>query len=348
MRVKSFRRRRETFLRSPEERERKQIPWSKYFYLGVLASIIIAILTWGGKKLIYIQGVGVLEAETTQVEARLTARIEDITCAINDKVSRGTGLIFLVASELKHAIAENDRALEERRSVFRQKKLGIKDELKILEQEKKNREEETEDLNEEYKRAQDLLALESITRSQFLEIEYNLKLAERELSLVSTKAVLTGTKLEEINNEHREYLKKVEKEMKHLYDRLKENVLLAPRDGIVTMLYKQVGEVVQAGEPVVKIADLSENFIKTFFDGSVENELVLGAEVSIVFDNGDESRGRIKKIYSATRALSSAYRTRFGIQERFIIAEIIPIEGKSWAGRILQTKARVFLKKSWL
>ena len=133
MRVKSFRRRRETFLRSPEERERKQIPWSKFFYLGILGSIIIAVLVWGGKKLIYVQGVGVLEAETTQVEARLTVRIADITCAINDKVSRGTGLIFLDASELKHAIAENDRELEERRSVFRQKKLGVKDELKLLE-----------------------------------------------------------------------------------------------------------------------------------------------------------------------------------------------------------------------
>lgn len=347
MRIKSFKRRRDSIIKSPEERERKQIPWGKYFYLGILCLIAIFCLNWGYKKVLYVQGVGVLEAETTNIEATLTARIIDIKCAVNDRVSLGSGLILLDTSELQYKIAARERELKERKNVFNQNILALEDELKVLVQEKINWQEEASDFNKEYIRGKDLLALEAITRPQLLDIEYNLKSAERELSVLSTKVVLAERKLEILKKEYEDLLKKAEGETRQLYDLLKENVLFAPRDGIVTVVYKQIGEIAQIGDPVIKIADTSENFIKVFFDPSVEDDIKLGDVVKIVFENGDKTKGKIERIYPATLPLSKEYRTKFGMRERFIIAEVVPLEERSWS-RTLRTKAKVYMRRNWL
>ena len=202
MRIKSFKRRRESIIKSPEERERKQIPWGKYLYLGILCLIAILCLNWSYKKVLYIQGVGVLEAETTNVETKLTARIIDIKCAVNDRVSVGDCLILLDTSELQYKIAAKERELEERQNISKQNILTLENELKVLKQEKINWQEGVNDFNREYKRAKDLLVLEAITHPQLLDVEYNLKSAERELSVLSTKVILVETKLETLKEEY--------------------------------------------------------------------------------------------------------------------------------------------------
>jgi multidrug resistance efflux pump len=348
MRFRSLpKRRKRSLIKSPEERERKRIPWGKYLYFGILVLIAIALLRWGYEKLAYVKGAGILEGEATSIEARITARIMSVNCKINDMVSKGEPLVFLDKSELEYKIAAREREIEEKTRNFRQKVLDIENELRLLEAERKKRKEEVGYLEKEYKRAKDLLALEAITRSRLLNIDYDFKLAQNAFSLLSTKVALTVAKLASLEEEYNDYQGKAREEMRRLYRLLKETVLVAPHKGIVTEIYKQRGEVARPGEPILEIADPSKNYIKAYFAESDENVLQSGQKVIILFANGDRSHGKIERIYPVTLPLPPEYRREYKPQGRFMTAEITPLEGKSW-DEALKSRATVKLKMNRL
>ncbi|MBU2521910.1 MAG: HlyD family efflux transporter periplasmic adaptor subunit [Proteobacteria bacterium] len=340
-----LKKRRESFIKSPEELERKRIPWGKYIYLGIFVLIGIGLLKWGYYHLVYIQGVGVLDAETTNVEAKFTDRVVDIKCNINDKVSKGDPLIFLDKSELEYKIATKEREFGERSNILKQKIKDVESEINLLEEEEKNRVEEARYIKREHERVKDLLALEVITRPQFLIVGQNLKLAERDLSSLLIKLTSLTKKLAAIKEEYNDYSDKAGKEIKRLHDFSKETVLLAPRHAVVTMIYKQVGEIAQAGEPILELAETPKNFITAYFDESNENAIKLGGQVHIIFENGDKSTGKIRKIYPATHPLPPEYRKQYGRKEKSLVAEIVPITGEYWS-KLLGTKSKILLKRN--
>jgi hypothetical protein len=129
--------------------------------------------------------------------------------------------------------------------------------------------------------------------------------------------------------------------------RLRETVLYAPVDGLVTRIHMREGEVARVGEPIVEIADLSGAFIRAYFDGREEGDIVVGEEVTIEFQNGMETTGRIRRVHRATRPLPDQFLNPYERQERYIIAEITPTRGRLWPA-ILETRATVRLMRSWL
>jgi multidrug resistance efflux pump len=125
---------------------------------------------------------------------------------------------------------------------------------------------------------------------------------------------------------------------------LEESVLVAPLSGLVTLMYEKEEEVVRMGDPVLKIADLRDVFIKAQFPGVDEGAVSTGAVATIEFENGDATRGRIRRVYPDTEPLRVEYKRTYGPHERFITAEVVPLGDDNWS-RILQTKADVVLRK---
>lgn len=346
MHFKGLKKRGGSFVKSPEERGRKPIPWGKYLYLTVLAIIVISFVKWTYERVIYVRGDGVLEAKTVGISATITGRVATVKHKVKDTVSKGEAVVFLERSELDNKIDAKRREIEEKNIFFRQKILDAENELRLLEKERENQEKEANDLREEYKKAKALLSLEAITRPQLLNVEYDMKSSERKLAGLSTGVALAASKFLAVKKEFSAYQEIVNKEIKQLNDIKKETVLFSPVKGVVTMIFKKEGEVVQPGELILKIADPSENFIKTYFHASDEGKIKLGEEVLVTFQNRDKSRGVIRKIYPATFPLPVEYKKAYGPQEMSITAEIFPAEGMSWP-RVIGTKATVIVKRKW-
>lgn len=346
MHFKSFRKKGGSFIKSPEEKGKKPIPWGKYFYLTVLTLIVIIFVKWVYERVICVRGEGVLEAKTISISTTITGRITAIKHRVRDTVSEREAVVFLDRSELDNKIDAKRREIEEKNTFFRQKILDAENELRLMEKEKENQEKEVNDLREEYKKAKTLLSLEAVTRPQLLNIEYDLKSSERKLAALSTGTALTASKLLAIKKEFSVYRGMVNKEIKQLHDIKKETVLFSSVKGVVTVVLKREGEVVQPGELILKIADPSENFIKTYFRASDEDKIKLGEEVLIIFQNGDKSRGVVRKIYPAALPLPVEYKKAYGPQEMSVTAEIFPLEGMSW-NRVIGTKATVIAKRKW-
>ncbi len=340
-----FRRRKAPII-SVEEREKKRFPWGKVIYFGIIGAIVIGFGVWGFQKLIFIKGRGVLEAEAIKVESKLNARIVEIRPKINERVSKGEPVVFLDKTGLEAQLSTRDAQIDRQEILSRYELVEAKDKLQLVKQERKNQEEWVKDLRGEYDRAKRLLALEAITRPQFLEIENNLKLEERNLSTISTGTSLANETYD-IHKEEHDYYRGLLKEDKEKHQKLiQETVLVSPIDGIATKIYKQVGEMALKGEPVIAIADPSKLFIKTYFDESDEGKIHVGEKARIVFESGEKYDGEIRLIYRASHALPKIYRGYYEDREAPIVAEVTLLTDKP-PDQTIGTRADVFLRRSW-
>lgn len=346
MRSKKLRQRGNSFINSPEEAKKKQSTLGKYFYLTVLALLVFIIAQWAYGRIFYIKGVGFLESETTLIEARTPGRIVKINCKINDQVSERDPLVILSGSGFSNGTFHNVSAYGQNYYKKDRRIIESESEIKLLSQQINKTQEQISNLRGEYQRASELLVDNAVTRTKVLEIAEDLKTAEHELVLLNIKLdnelkILTSHE-REFNlvpaNNYGEF---------NLYPGFTNGeILYAPKNGVVSFVYKRKGEVAKIGEPILRIASQDQNYIKTYFAGAYEKSVVVGDEVKVYFENGEKSKGIIKEIYPTTLVQPPEFKQRFGSVKRFIIAKIVPKDFPAW-DRILETKAKVLVTKKW-
>lgn len=78
--------------------------------------------------------------------------------------------------------------------------------------------------------------------------------------------------------------------------RVKERVLLAPINGIITQVSQHVGEWANVGEPLIGLVDIKELFIKLNINDSLARGLVVNTSVPVFVANLPEQTGIIEYI----------------------------------------------------
>lgn len=93
--------------------------------------------------------------------------------------------------------------------------------------------------------------------------------------------------------------------------------LIADRDGVVTMIRAEPGQVVQAGEAIVQIANLKETEVLVAVPESRMGEVRYGAEVSIkMWANPQKTYlGRVREIAPAADSATRAFNVRVSIAD---------------------------------
>ena len=104
---------------------------------------------------------------------------------------------------------------------------------------------------------------------------------------------------------------------------------------------------VRIGEPIIKVINDKNTFVKAYFSSSLEKSIHAGDEVKVYFENGEKSDGIIHKIYPTAISNASEIENRFGAIKRSLIAEIVPVNFSSW-DRILETRVKVLIKRTWV
>jgi len=335
MRSKRLRKRASSIIKANEV-EKKRISWGKYVYLLVLLLMGLAAVRWAYEHVFFMKGTGFLKAETTFVEARTTGRIHEIKCSINDRVAEGQPLVqfgsSIFANHVQIEVNGGDYATE-------RKIIDLTGKLELITQNILQKKENISQLKSEYQRAKELIEIDAITRSQLLVLEDKLKRAEYDLSALKIEFGATSKKLKSYKNQ--------------IYTDpgghgiIGERVLYAPKAGLISTIYKQKGEVVKIGEPIIKIINEKKTFVKAYFSSAFEKSINDGDRVKVYFENGEKSDGVIRKIYPTAISHASEIENRFGAIKRSIIAEIVPEDFPSW-DRILETRVKVLLKKKWV
>ncbi len=87
----------------------------------------------------------------------------------------------------------------------------------------------------------------------------------------------------------------------------------APIDGTVLTKFVQAGELVTVGKPILKLANLSQTYLKAFVSETQLSEIALNQEVTVVYDGADGLRevpGKISFISSKAEFTPKTIQTR--------------------------------------
>ncbi len=336
---KKLRKREQTFIQSPQEPVKKKAPIGKYIYLTILAIIVISISKLLIEKVVFNQGIGFLEAEAIYIEANQPGRILNINYAINDTVDLKNPVVILDkswASDSPNGINDlnNNYYTNERRRINTEK------EIAILRLELARKKENFRKLKDEQIKAQNLFYANAMIRSELSAIETKLN---------NTKAEISKQKIEFEAAQKR--LSSYKSQRHSLYNpasgngAVGGNLLYATRSGIVSRIFKNKGEVVKLGEPILKLRNPDNEMILTYFKAGTENNIFKGDNARIYFANGDWVNGVVSKIYSSTAEQPPEIKRKFGKVQRFIIAEIIP--NTPLSNRVFETQVDVYITKKW-
>ncbi len=118
--------------------------------------------------------------------------------------------------------------------------------------------------------------------------------------------------------------------------------LSAPIAGLVTKLYKYEGEMVRVGEKVMALTDTKRLVVRGFLPADTGEEVRIGEVLEISFETGEESRGRVWRIYPAAEPVPPEFQTLYEPKQRARIVELKPLSRNSWPD-IIGTKA--FIRK---
>ncbi len=327
-------------IRTPSDSGKTTAPWGKALYLISITCLAGYLIVWAYEHLLFVTGVGFLEAETTYIEARTPGRILKFNCDINDTVKVGQPLVILGETRSVTLIGMNGNGNESYTEQER-KLIGADGKIKQLREEILHKKQEIGRLRQEHTRGSNLLAINVITRPDFIRIEERLKDATYQRSILEIQ-LEAATKLLASYKERYSY----DPDFGFISGTGGERVLRAQEEGVISSIFKERGEVARLGEPVIKIMNPGKVFIRAYFSGSNEKSLFKGDRVKVIFANGERSEGLVRDIHPTAYSQPAEMQKRFGVADRQLIAEIIPANDEPWR-RVLETKVRVLVPRRW-
>ncbi|MBO5044762.1 MAG: HlyD family efflux transporter periplasmic adaptor subunit [Alistipes sp.] len=258
--------------------------------------IAVALLAIACSKEAEFDAQGTFEATEVVVSSEATGRIlnfdieEGMTIVANQAV--GTIDSLQLHLQRKQLIAQQSALLTSRPDVKKQV-------ASLREQIVKQK--------SELRRVENMLRDGAATQKQKDDIEAQIKILEGQLeATLSTLSKNTST----INDNS----VALEAQIAALDDRISKCRILSPVGGTVLVKYAEAGELASVGKPLMKIADLKNIYLRTYFTSDQLANIKLGDEVKVVADFGGEERydytGRVAWISSESEFTPKTIQTK--------------------------------------
>lgn len=221
---------------------------------------------------------GNFETDSRYISAEVSGKLITFTLDEGDPVKANQTIAVIDTTQLylkKKQLQANVGALKS-------KLLDIPVQLGSLYEQKVN-------LNREIKRTQSLLRDSAATQKQLDDLNGELKVVDKQLA--ATKSQLsTGNRgiLAEIEP--------LDWQIRQLEDQIAKSQLEAPTKGTILEKFKEPGELITTGQPLVKMADLTNMTLRAFITGKQLGSLQIGQQVTVAVDGTDGSL----KTYPAT------------------------------------------------
>lgn len=231
---------------------------------------LIVILTGCHNKADY-DATGIFEATTVTVSSETTGKILRLDVAEGDNVNQGqllasidTSMLVLQRSQLlsrQGATANTTPDIQAQAAALR---------TQIANQEL------------EFKRQKNLLADGATTQQRYDNAASHLQALKDQLTaLLSTLGKNT--------NSISDNVQAIEIERDQIELQLEKSSVTSPLSGTILVKYAEPGEYAVPGKPLVKIADLNDIYLRSYFTASQLADLNIGQEVTVIADfGGDE------------------------------------------------------------
>ncbi len=144
-------------------------------------------------------------------------------------------------------------------------------------------------LQNEKKRLKNLIEGNAATQKQMDDIESQINLTDKKISA-------TKVKYSELNRGVLAQKSPMSEQIKQIDEQIRKSKLINPIDGQVLSVFKRESEVVVAGLPIYKIADLSSLDLKAYISGAQLPHIKLNQEVEVLIDQDEKTNKSINGV----------------------------------------------------
>lgn len=141
----------------------------------------------------------------------------------------------------------------------------------------------------EKNRIQELLKSDAATRKQLEDLIFQIESLEKQMKVTQQQIAVqqnnTGTQNRSILSESDPIKKRIEQ----VEDQLKKATVVNPISGVVLTSYAEAGEIVGAGKPLYKIADLATIILRVYVTGDQLPKLKIAQTVKVSIDKDKDA-----------------------------------------------------------
>ena len=270
-----------------------------------LASIAIIMAACGNKEKEY-DATGTFEATEVTVSAKSTGELKLFNLAEGEQVENGNvvGRIDAIQLQLKKEQLEttrgqlnaNKRQMASSRKANNSRQLDLERQVASIRQQIANAQRERQRFTE-------LVRDGAVPRKQLDDINYQIKVLEKQLEATSDQIRSNNASLADQNAGISAQIDGIdsqvaglEAQIRQIEDQIANTEITAPFTGTVLEKYVEPGEFVTTGKPLFKIADTQNMFMRAYVTSAQLQNIKVGQKVKVFADYGNGQ----KKAYDGT------------------------------------------------
>lgn len=239
---------------------------------------------------------GIFEADEIQVSSQGTGQLMWFDVREGEQLEPSTVLGVVDTMQLHWQKVQ----LTAQAEAIRSARPDIKSQLSAIES-------QIATLRSEKTRVEKLVAKNAVPTKQLDDINAQLEVLERQRT-AQQKALTSNTSATDYNTEA------IAAQIALVNDRIAKSLITSPAKGTVLAKYKSAGELVGAGTPLFKVANLDDMYLRAYFTSDQLASVNLGDEVQVTADFGGDQqytyKGTVAWISAESEFTPKAIQTR--------------------------------------
>lgn len=276
---------------------------------ALLIFISIALFSCAGSKVKF-DAQGVFESEEVMVASELPGKL------VYFKLNEGDSL---VQNQIVAKIDTTNLLLQKAQLVaslhaLGQKLMDIAPQVALLKDQIEVQNAQLKNLKYEKNRIENLLKSDAATKKQYDDIAFQVESLEKQIQVTNQQIKVQQSNVGTQNRSVLSEGEPLQKRIEQLQDLINKSQISNPIDGIVLTTYAKEGEVVAAGKPLYKVANLSLLTLRVYVTGDQLSAIKIGQSVKVLVDKDKDAytelTGKIAAIASKAEFTPKTIQTK--------------------------------------
>ena len=271
--------------------------------------ITIALFGCAGSKIKF-DAQGVFESEEVMVASELPGKLVNFSINEGDSLTQNQLVATIDTTNLvlqKAQLAASMRALS-------QKLMDVAPQVELLKNQIEVQSAQLKNLQYEKSRIENLLKSDAATKKQYDDIVFQIESVEKQIQVSKQQIKVQQSN---VGTQNRSVLSEgdpMQKRMDQIQDLINKSQVTNPINGVVLTTYVRAGEIVGAGKPLYKIANLATLTLRVYVSGDQLSNIKIGQTVKVLVDKGKddytELTGKIAAIASKAEFTPKTIQTK--------------------------------------
>jgi HlyD family secretion protein len=232
---------------------------------------------------------GTFETTEVMVSAEVTGKILRFSIDEGNFVPRDSVVGRIEATQItfqKEQVEESIAALRERTA-------DVEPQVKLLEQQLTVQQSQLDHLVREKNRVENLLKQDAATGKQLDDLVSQVDVLKRQMMVTRQQIAVQKTTVSTQNRGILSETGSLQKRVAQLDDQIGRSSILNPTEGTVLAKFAEAGELISAGKPLYKIADLSVMYLRAYITGDQLSAVRLNQPVDVFIDSAGSAYHRL-------------------------------------------------------